>query len=163
MHIWSFLGLEPHSVEHLSTVSAKRLVRRPGVYVLFTADGYAYRYPRGESPIFYIGMSELLCDRVDTHRQRVNTVLRRTANGIEWPRYEYAAAHGCKVAAFPMSDALNFDCGDLEDDVVALFAGVYGAPPVANGAASRDKVLRRNALLPPPGLTTQPWIDAPDA
>lgn len=163
MSTWSFLGMQPQSIADLAEVAKAHVVQRPGVYVLLTSEAWPYRYPKGESPIFYIGMSDMLCDRVATHRRRVQAILNGKAQGIEWPRYEYAAAHSCRIAAFPLADGVDIDVGDLEDDVIALFARVYGAPPIANGAASRDKVLRRSAVLPPLGLSAGPWLLPSDA
>lgn len=74
MNIWSFLGMAPAGEELLADVSKSCVVDKPGIYVLFTSDDRTYRYPKGESPIFYIGMSELLCNRIDTHRRRVKAI-----------------------------------------------------------------------------------------
>lgn len=156
LNIWSFLGMAPASEEKLADVSKSSVVDESGIYVLFTSDGRAYRYPKGESPIFYIGMSEHLCDRVYTHQSRVKAIESGCTTDIEWPRYEYAAAHGCKIAAFVL--AAGCDCRNLEADAIALFAKMYGAPPIANGAASRNKVLRRKPSIPPRGLTVEPWL-----
>lgn len=158
MAIWTFLGTNPHQITLLQSVSRLQIVDDPGIYVLLAPEGTEYRYPKATSPIFYIGRSDTLCDRIDTHRKRVQAVVDRRAPGLEWPRYEYAAAHGCRVAAFPADIGTTAGCKLLESDVIALFASVFGAPPVANGSANRDTVLRRIAHAPPLGLSNRPWL-----
>ena len=163
MHIWDFLGLQPSHVVELASLKKRQIVSAPGVYVLLGPEGTPYRYPRGASPVFYIGESSTLADRIDRHRLRTSTVQRGKASGIEWPRYEYAAAHGCLVAAFPSLATTSKECRFIQDEVIALFAKFYGAPPIADASANRGRVLRRNPPLPPQGLTCRPWVLAPDA
>lgn len=155
---WSFLGRQPHSTVAIGDLAQMRITGEPGIYVLIAGDGTDYKYPKASSSIFYIGMAESLRKRLGTHRRRAAHVKQGTARGIEWPRYEYAAAHGCQVAAFPVDTFANGDLRRIESEVISLFAARYGAPPIANGAANLKTVLRLVPAKPPLGLDNRSWV-----
>lgn len=154
---WSFLGLSPAEVAPLVEVTRSNVILDPGVYVLAAANGVSYQYPAGSSPIFYIGVTNRLRRRLNSHRRRMEAALVPMKAYRLRPRYEYAAAHGCVVAAFPMSFDDKASCLAAEADVTALFVVHYGAPPIANGTASVEAVLRRKVSPPPALLSAREW------
>jgi hypothetical protein len=154
---WSFLGLSPTEVVPLAEVTRSNVVLDPGVYVLAAGTSVSYQYPSGFSPIFYIGVTNRLRRRLNSHRRRMEAALSPTKAHRLRPRYEYAAAHGCLVAAFPMTLDDKASCLAAEADVTALFVARYGAPPIANGTASVEAVLRRKVTLPPSLLSARDW------
>lgn len=154
---WSFLGLHPAAVAPLAEVTRFEIVVEPGVYVLAAASGISYPYPSGFSPIFYIGVTNRLRRRLYSHKRRLDAALAPQKTHRLRPRYEYAAAHGCLVAAFPMDHGDKDTCLAAEADATALFVAQYGAPPIANGTASVETVLRRQVQAPPALLTARDW------
>jgi len=160
---WGFLKMEPFETRPLVEVNVSSVSERPGIYILLAGDGTVYRYPRGNSPIFYIGLGNSLRNRVRTHKHRVQRLLKREKSGsgknakTEWPRYEYAANHSGMVTAFPVKLLASQTIRDVESDVIGLFAAHYGSPPVANAAASR-KTLQRRPLVPLGAFDGSDWI-----
>jgi len=77
---WGFLKIEPFETKPLLDVDVSSISERPGIYILLAGDGTVYRYPRGDSPIFYIGLGNSLRNRVRTHKHRVQRLLNRESS-----------------------------------------------------------------------------------
>jgi hypothetical protein len=166
--MWAFLNVEPVVTKPLAELNVSSVSERPGIYILLAGNGTVYRYPRGNSPIFYIGLGNSLRNRVTTRKRRVQRLLRRekkvgdTNLKTEWPRYEYAAHHNAMVAAFPVRLLGGQTIRDVESEAIGLFAACFGSPPVANAAASR-KTLQRRPAVPLGAFDGSSWIEESEA
>ncbi len=118
---------------NIETLDREEIPDKSGVYVMLS-DHTEYVYPwsdtKGNSQVYYIGQGKSLRKRLMTHKKYcmeniVNPDLRYS---YYWPRYEYAAHHGCNVAW-----VISKNPKKLENDLLVSFAKYYGAKPVANG------------------------------
>jgi len=121
----------------IKTVSEEKVPAKPGVYIMIS-DRTGYVYPwsgkKGKSRVFYIGRSRNLRNRLEEHRKYCAEVEDFPKFDYYYPRYEYAAFHGCNVSwkACRSEHAAR----DLEHDLLVDFAKYYGAKPVANGQSA---------------------------
>lgn len=102
-----------------------------GAYVLGSTNGQQLIYPWGSSPIFYIGQSNNLYNRLKDHK---NAIIRAMDNHEElnwWPRYQYGAAFGATVAWYSVKGSQNPN--SLESNLITNFYQTYGSIPAANG------------------------------
>ena len=98
-----------------------------GVYILGTSDGTKLTYPRGNSPVYYIG-----------HDDRLSTTLRHLKHLIEVQREEnyYGALTPCYYAATFGAHCVYFDRlsgrkpSDVVSDLKRSFFDWYGADPI---------------------------------
>lgn len=103
-----------------------------GAYVLGTSDGTKLVYPWGNSPVFYIGKAGNLRRRLSDHRKFTNQAIKNHDEAWFWPRYQYGAAYGIRLAWYTCRGRQkpeNLEAGLIED-----FYKQYGAIPSANGA-----------------------------
>lgn len=103
-----------------------------GAYVLGTSDGTKLVYPWGMSPVFYIGKASNLRKRLADHKKFTNQAIRDHEELRFWPRYQYGAAYGIKLAWFTCRGKQR--PGNLEASLIDDFYSRYGAIPSANGA-----------------------------
>ena len=109
-----------------------------GVYILLTGDGTDFTYPGGRSPVFYIGQSKNLRNRLQDHLQFATEARDHRRYPLYFQVYEYAARFGCRYTCI---SALSWDTPkELEADVMALFAKKSRCWPAANGVGSWDFV-----------------------
>lgn len=111
--------------------------RLPGVYVLF--GDHLFDYPGGKSPVFYIGQSTNLRDRLYTHwrcSEQARSSDRREA--LYLPRYEYAATYGYWYAFGRTWQGMTAKA--LEEKAMACFARRFRAFPVGKGAGSWSRI-----------------------
>ena len=102
----------------------------PGVYVLLAKPGTRFQYPRGRSPVFYIGQASNLGNRLRSHLRYSLQARGDRPLKLYWRRYEYAAVFGCR---YTYISAHRGDPGILEAKVLSSFADRYRSIPVANG------------------------------
>jgi hypothetical protein len=111
--------------------------REPGAYILIATPGITFRYPRGESSVFYIGQTVRLRKRLRTHRKNI-----LKANDQSQPVYrpvrEYGAAYGAHYS-FVVAGT-EYTSRRLEDLLMARFARKYRSLPVANGAGGWKRI-----------------------
>ena len=107
-----------------------------GVYILLTGDGTVFTYPGGRSPVFYIGQSGNLRNRLLTHLRYAKDA-RDLRQYDRYPAiHEYAAEFGCRYSCIP---CLPGDEGKwLEADIMLRFEEQFRVLPVACGSGSRD-------------------------
>jgi excinuclease UvrABC nuclease subunit len=103
----------------------------PGVYIFSARPGHRFAYPRGRSPVFYIGRSTNLRRRLTTHRRFILQAREDRHLQQYWPRYEYGASFGCRVTV--IVTRRGDTAATLESQLLSLFAAQYGVWPVANG------------------------------
>lgn len=109
---------------------------RPGVYILIARLGVLFQYPRGKSPIFYIGKAESLNKRLNEHLKHSKEA-RRDRMDIKnkyWRRYEYAASFGGLYTFIHTWQGMT--AKNLERKIICQFADYYRSFPVANSAGS---------------------------
>ncbi len=115
-----------------SLTNIDRLPEKPGVYILYSHKS-SYTYPWHQSNVFYIGKADKsLHQRVIlTHKKHMFAAKNneRIVNSIYYPIYEYAAAHG---AGCMYTCCVRNDSAELEGELLARFATIHGAIPVAN-------------------------------
>ncbi|MCJ7744024.1 MAG: hypothetical protein MUO99_05635, partial [Dehalococcoidales bacterium] len=77
-----------------------------------------------------IGKSANLRQRITEHKKFYLQARDKPRYKYYYPRYEYAAAHGCKICWITCSSAQS--AKNLEDNLLITFANYYKAKPVAN-------------------------------
>jgi hypothetical protein len=129
-----FSDLNPSPLCDLLTANLMSIPpRTPGAYVLLARPGVTFRYPVGESRVFYIGQSIYLRARLKGHRNHITEAMSPRRKCLYRPVGEYGAACGAyysTILAGPGRDTI-----ELEDQVLARFAQLHRSLPAANGAA----------------------------
>lgn len=101
-----------------------------GVYIM-VSENTDYIYPWHKSRVFYIGQSgKSLRTRIWEHRKYYLEARDAPRHNYYWSRYEYPAAHGCKICWIRCRDAQS--AKGLEKQLLIDFANYYGAKPVGN-------------------------------
>ena len=101
-----------------------------GAYVIGTSDTML-TYPWGTSPIFYIGKSDYLRQRLIGHRRSILSA-RDDHEYSWWPRHQYGAALGAHVAWYSRRGPQNPQ--NLEAELIEAFYYTFGAIPTANAS-----------------------------
>ena len=101
-----------------------------GAYVIGTA-GTMLIYPWGTSPIFYIGKSANLRQRLIGHRKSMQSAYNNHDEPF-WPRHQYGAAFGAHVAWYSRRGGQNPQ--NIEAGLITAFYYTFGAIPSANAA-----------------------------
>ena len=99
-----------------------------GAYVIGTAETML-TYPWGTSPIFYIGKSTNLRQRLIGHRKSMLSA-REDHEQSFWPRHQYGAALGAHVAWYSRHGPQNPQ--NIEAKLIEAFYYTFGAIPSAN-------------------------------
>ena len=110
-------------------------VKTPGAYILVARDGVAFKYPRGDSPVYYIGMSNRLRNRVRMHRENIRKAREHREFSIYPPLAEYGCAYG-EYFSIVTTEVTGINPAELEMRLMARFAKRYGSLPVANSSAN---------------------------
>jgi len=112
----------------------------PGVYVLIAKNGVRFTYPKGKSPIYYIGqtnsLKRRLCGYLRWHTEAHNE--KRSVFPLYEARHEYGGKFGgryCYIKTWSGQSPKG-----LEDIVLARFAKRYRTFPVANSAAAWNRI-----------------------
>lgn len=115
-----------------------------GVYILLTAPGITFRYPRYSSPVFYIGQAQNLKRRLCDHLRWSADARDNRKEALYYPVYEYAAAHGGRYTYILTKTRRTPK--KLEDIVLACFAERYRSWPVANGRGAWTSLFTMDEL-----------------
>lgn len=115
-------------------VDKQAIPELPGAYVMLSED-IEYRYPRGESRVFYIGCAADLRRRIwNEHRKYIIEARDNPQYDYYLRLYEYAASKGCKITWMKCRSTQSEKPEKrLEKKLLIDFAKYYGAIPVANG------------------------------
>lgn len=146
-----FLGrLSSSPVRDLLGVNPDIPTRTPGAYILLAKSDILFRYPLGDSPVFYIGKADNgVRGRLMTHRKNILEAKDNRAHCIYRPLREYGAAFGTLFAYVPAGS--EWAPGDLEVQLMARFAKRYGSLPVANSAGDWNRIRGViNGMVAPP-------------
>jgi hypothetical protein len=128
-----WLKLEITPLMNIETLELEYIPEKSGVYVM-VSDHTEYVYPwsgsNGNSKVYYIGKAKNLRKRLATHKRYCTEAITKPDLRYKYyyPRYEYAAHHGCNVGWI-----LSKTPKKTENELLVAFAGYYGAKPVANG------------------------------
>jgi hypothetical protein len=114
----------------------------PGVYILIAKRGMMFRYPRGKSPVYYIGQTNSLKRRLCGHWRWHDEVRqgKRSVFQLYEARHEYGGKFGgryCYIKTWP-----GMSPKGLEEIVLARFAKQFRTFPVANSAAAWNRIER---------------------
>lgn len=131
-------GLEPSAFADFWRLREHDIPDLPGVYVLAARANVRYRYPAGNSPIFYIGQAKSLRNRLHTHLVYSKQARDDRRAPLYWPRYEFAAIHGGRYCYIRTWQGLSPK--SLEDTVLARFAKRFRSFPIANGAGAWTRI-----------------------
>ena len=113
---------------------------RRGVYILVAANRTKFIYPKGKSPVIYIGQASNLRRRLREHLKNWKTVVRDEEKDLRdhvehCPRYWYIEkCKGARVYTFYCLKGQR--AKDLESEIIWHFYEKYHALPVGNGARS---------------------------
>jgi hypothetical protein len=117
--------------------------RTPGAYILVAREGIDFKYPRGDSPVYYIGKAggpeHGLRNRLRQHKNKILEARHNPKFSIYPPREQYGAAFGKYFSYVTTKDA-EIDPAELEIQLMARFAMKYGSLPVANSVAEWAKI-----------------------
>jgi hypothetical protein len=134
-----FLGdLIPSPVRDLLTWDKTQAPRAPGAYILLAGSGATFRYPAGESPVFYIGQAGKLRSRLWRHMTAIRQAREARRHCVYRPTREYGAAFGTHYS-FVLAPS-GWLPKRLEDVLMARFARRYRSLPVANGAGAWRRI-----------------------
>jgi len=111
--------------------------RTPGAYILVASSGITFRYPRGESPVFYIGKADRVRHRLLTHRNKIWEAMTQKQS-VYGPVGEYGAAFEARYSFIRADDQRTPE--ELERLLMARFARIYRGLPVANTAADWERL-----------------------
>ncbi len=106
-----------------------------GIYIMVSRNQY-FIYPKGESPVLYIGTSYNLRRRLKQHLKKYKEAKDcfKSHTAWEYSRYNYAVAFGVDI--YYMRITGRETGKDLESKAIEGFYDKYGAIPVGNGAFS---------------------------
>jgi hypothetical protein len=140
MAIFDFINMREISpIKNFWKLDRDDIPECPGAYILIARKDTSFIYPKGKSPIFYIGQSKNLRRRLRFHLKTAEEARDTRENYYVYsPVYEYAAKYAsryCYIKAWQ-----NMSPRALEGDVMGRFAIKYRSPPVANGAGSWDRI-----------------------
>lgn len=117
-----------------------------GVYIIVSADNTKFVYPKGSSPVIYIGKADNLRRRLSEHLKSLEYVrdyedswLRSKKDRYQPPsRYLYMKYYGAYIYTFNcLKDSQ--DAKNLESQILWKFYERYRSLPVGNGARSFRK------------------------
>lgn len=143
MALFDFLeGLKvpPSPIAKFWQVKEHPIPNAPGVYILIARRGVRFTYPRGKSPVYYIGQTRSLRVRLRGHL-RWHIEVRddsRSVFPLYEARHEYGGQFGgryCYIKTWQGQSPKS-----LEDIVLARFAKRFNTFPVGNGAAAWNRV-----------------------
>ena len=133
----SFLrGLRCSAPKNFWKLADHQIPTGSGVYVLIARPGVLFRYPKGSSPVFYVGQATNLRHRLKEHLNYSRQARNDRKLDRYWPRYEYAASFAGSyifIRTWRGKTPLH-----LEGEAIARFAKAHGSFPVANGNAARS-------------------------
>lgn len=110
-----------------------------GVYIIVATDGTTFQYPKGKSPVMYIGMSTNLQSRLMQHANSVKLVTDNLEDFSSMScqchqRYHYFRVFGAKVYVFTRRGPQ--EPKEQESYYIGKFYEKYLSLPVSNGARS---------------------------
>lgn len=87
-----------------------------------------FPYPKGLSPVFYVGQAEDLHKRINRHINLFNKTSEGNTENEPRALWSYACEFGYKIAFFECDDHVQ-----MEKKVLMSFHHKFGAIPICNG------------------------------
>jgi GIY-YIG catalytic domain len=141
MKIFDFVNMRNIShVKNFWKLDNDDIPESPGAYILIARNDINFIYPKGKSPIFYIGQSKNLNRRLKFHLKTAKEARDKRKYYVYLSRYEYAAKYGSKYCFIKTWQGLSPRA--LEGDIMGRFTIQYLSPPVANGAGSWNRITK---------------------
>lgn len=141
MALLDFIGHLNHSeLRDFWKVKDHDVPSGPGAYILVAKGHSHFSYPRGNSPIFYIGQSSNLHSRLYEHLKYATQARNDRKRQLYWPRYEFAAIYGGRYCYLRTWQGLTPKA--LEEIILARFANKYRSFPIANGSGSWNRIVK---------------------
>jgi len=141
--LWVSMKMNWSKLTNIERIAKQDIPEEPGAYIMLS-DNTEYIYPwsdsRGTSRVYYVGQAKNLRDRLVTHRKLCLQTKTNPRHNYYYPRYEYAAYHGCNVCWVTCKG--KQEAKQTEEDLLFDFAYYYGAKPVANSQSAWRKPLR---------------------
>ena len=115
----------------------------PGVYVIVATKRTKFVYPKGTSPVIYIGKADNLRRRLREHLRNFNHCVKNEEDDLSkhiqhCSRYWYIRYFGAYVCTFNCLKNTQ-DAKNLESELFWHFYEKYRSLPVGNGARSFGK------------------------
>ena len=128
---------------NLSKDEINNVTTGSGVYIIVSADKTKFVYPKGNSPVIYIGKADNLRRRLSEHLKNLNNIQdEETYMRGHWhqpcSRYQYMKYYGAYVYTFHRLKNSQ-DPKNLESQILWKFYERYRSLPVGNGARSFRK------------------------
>ena len=116
----------------------------PGIYIIETVDRFKFPYPKGQSKVIYIGMSDKLRSRMLEHQRTVRRLkdskgqygMKKNEPWVS-SRYQYMLKHQARVYYFKCRG--KQEAKEEESRIMWAFYQKYRSLPVGNGAKSYSK------------------------
>ena len=126
----------------MTEAEIKGVTTGPGVYIIVSSKGTKFIYPKGTSPVIYIGKAENLRRRLREHFRNLTDLKDHEEEYLaSWsqtqPRYNYMRYHGAHVFLFHCKKTQ--DAKNLESFIIGKFYEKFRSIPVGNGARSFTK------------------------
>lgn len=114
-----------------------------GVYIIVSGDNTKFVYPKGTSPVIYIGKADNLRRRLREHLKNLRLVIDSEEADMRnhyqpCSRYQYMKYHRSYVYTFHCLKSTQ-DAKNLESQILWKFYERYRSLPVGNGARSFKK------------------------
>lgn len=128
---------------NLATEEICNVTTGPGVYIIVSSDNTKFVYPKGISPVIYIGEAKNLRRRLQEHLKNLNSIqdddsYMRGHWHQPCSRYQYMKYYGAYVYTFHCLKNTQ-DSKNLESQILWKFYERYRSLPVGNGARSFKK------------------------
>ena len=128
---------------NLSKDEINNVTTGSGVYIIVSADKTKFVYPKGNSPVIYIGKADNLRRRLSEHLKNLNNIQdEETYMRGHWrqpcSRYQYMKYYGAYVYTFHCLKNTQ-EAKNLESQILWKFYERYRSLPVGNGARSFKK------------------------
>src|SRR5277367_2580972 len=122
------LKQKPSAVSNLWQCDGHEIPSVAGVYLLIAKKGFQFSYPKGKSPIYYIGQTTSLRKRIVEQHCKYHTHVRdncRLGDYLYEARHEYGGAYGGRYCFIRKWHSISPK--DLEKLVVRAFMEQFHA------------------------------------
>ena len=139
-----FREIRGHDDElYLNDSEIESVTTGAGVYIIVSEDKTKFVYPKGISPVIYIGKADNLRRRLKEHLSHLNDLVANEEDDMKQhiqrcSRYQYIKYYGAHVYTFRCLKKTQ-DAKELESQILWKFYERYRSLPVGNGARSFGK------------------------
>ena len=130
---------------NLSKDEISNVTTGPGVYIIVSADNTKFVYPKGNSPVIYIGKADNLRRRLSEHLKSLENVHQYEDLWLKKDKYQPPSRY-LYMKYYGRARIYTFHClkntqeaKNLESQILWKFYERYCSLPVGNGARSFKK------------------------